>query len=89
MRAAVTADFCNGVSAQLDFDHWTFISCDISLTLTRDPIGEWILVDAQTWIDSNGGGVACGRLGDRRGWFVRAAQSLLVERRTTEKGSAR
>lgn len=81
MRAAMTADFCNGASAVLDASQWTFINGDISLNLTRMPRGEWILLDAETWLDPAGGGIASARLADRAGYFGRAAQSLVVERR--------
>jgi acyl-CoA thioesterase len=81
MRAAATADFCNGTSAVLDFAQWTFINGDLTLSLARDPVGDWILLDAESWLAPNGAGIAAGRLADRDGYFGRAAQSLLVEAR--------
>ena len=82
MRAAMTADFCNGVSAMLDFHAWTFINADITISLARPPVGEWILLDAQTWLGNRGAGIAFARLGDQRGYFGRAVQSLVIEKRT-------
>jgi len=32
MRAAITADFCNGTSSVLDFKEWTFINGDLTST---------------------------------------------------------
>jgi hypothetical protein len=81
MRAAMTADFCNGVSSVLDFRRWTFINADLSVTLARMPVGEWILLDAQTWLGGEGAGIAFARLGDERGYFGRAVQSLVIEPR--------
>jgi len=81
MRAAMTADFCNGVSAVLDAGHWTFINSDLSINLTRLPVGEWILLDAETWLDRGGGGIAFARMADMAGYFGRAVQSLVIERR--------
>jgi hypothetical protein len=81
MRAAMTADFCNGVSSVLDFRHWTFINADLSINLARMPIGEWILLDAQTWLGEHGAGIAFAKLGDERGYFGRAVQSLVIEKR--------
>jgi len=81
MRAAIAADFCNGVSSPLDAKRWTFINGDVTLSLARLPIGEWILVNAETWLGPDGGGVALARLGDETGYFGRAAQSLIIERR--------
>ena len=81
MRAAIAADFCNGVSSKLDAKEWTFINADITLNLARTPVGEWILVDAETWLGPDGCGIALARLGDTTGYFGRAAQSVIIERR--------
>jgi hypothetical protein len=81
MRAVITADFCNGASAVLDPGQWTFINGDLSLSLTRMPAGEWILLDAETWLGPDGGGIAFARMADTNGYFGRAVQSLLIERR--------
>jgi Acyl-CoA thioesterase C-terminal domain/Acyl-CoA thioesterase N-terminal domain len=81
MRAAVCADFCNGASAVLDPRKWSFINADISLNLARTPVGEWILLDARTWPGQCGSALAFARLADTNGWFGRASQSLIIERR--------
>lgn len=81
MRAAMTGDFCNGVSSVLNFAEWTFINADLTISLARQPVGEWILLDAQTWIGERGAGLAFAKLGDERGYFGRAIQSLVIERR--------
>lgn len=80
MRAAMTADFSNGVSSALGRD-WTFINGDLSINLMRMPVGEWILLDAETWVDPTGTGMAAGRLADERGYFGRCVQSLVIEKR--------
>ena len=51
------------------------------LVLARDPVGEWILLDAETWLGPDGSGVAFARLGDTQGYFGRAIQSVLIEKR--------
>ncbi|MDP2260409.1 MAG: thioesterase family protein [Caulobacter sp.] len=81
MRAALTADFCNGVSAVLDFQQWTYINGDLSVNFARDPVGDWILLDAETWVGDSGGAMAFARLADRDGYFGRAVQSVLIEKR--------
>ena len=81
MRAVVAADFCNGTSAVLDFKHWTFINADLTVSLARQPVGQWILLDAESWIGPDGAGLAMARLADQRGYFGRAVQSLVVEKR--------
>jgi hypothetical protein len=81
MRAVIAADFCNGTSAALDFREWTFINADLTVNMAREPIGEWVLLDADCWIGPDGSGLAMARLADVNGYFGRAAQSLVVERR--------
>lgn len=82
MRAAMTGDFCNGISSALDFEQWTFINADLTVSLARMPIGAWVLLDAQTWLGDHGAGLAFAKLGDQRGYFGRAIQSLVIEKRS-------
>ena len=81
MRAVAVGDFSNGISSMLDFTKWTFINADLSVSLARNPEGEWILLNAQTWIGNDGGGIAAARLADRKGYFGRVVQNLVVEKR--------
>jgi hypothetical protein len=81
MRAVIAADFCNGTSAALDFRDWMFLNADLTLSMTREPVGEWILLDAESWIGPEGAGLAMARLADRGGYFGRCAQTLVIERR--------
>jgi hypothetical protein len=81
MRAVVAADFCNGTSAALDFRQWTFINADLTVNFARAPVGEWILLDAESWIGPDGAGLAMARLADVSGYFGRVVQSLVVEKR--------
>ena len=81
MRAVVASDFCNGTSAVLDFRQWTFLNADLTVSLAREPVGKWILLDAESWIGPDGAGLAMARLADERGYFGRAVQSLVIEKR--------
>lgn len=81
MRAVVAADFCNGTSAALDFHEWTFINADLTVNFARQPVGEWILLDAESWIGPDGAGLAMARLADTGGYFGHAIQSLVIEKR--------
>jgi hypothetical protein len=81
MRAVVAADFSNGTSSSLDFREWTFINADLTVSLARQPVGEWILLDGESWIGPDGAGLAMSRLADERGYFGRAVQSLVIEKR--------
>ncbi len=81
MRAVVAADFCNGTSAALDFRHWIFLNADLTVSMAREPVGEWILLDAESWIGPDGAGLAMARLADTQGYFGRCVQSLVIEKR--------
>jgi hypothetical protein len=77
-RAVAAADFGNGISRVLDFERYLFINADLTVHLLREPIGEWVLLDAQTRIGGEGAGLARSRLSDGSGEIGLAAQSLLV-----------
>jgi len=81
VRAVVAADFCNGTSAALDFRDWIFLNADLTVSMAREPVGEWILLDAESWIGPDGTGLAMARLADERGYFGRAVQSLVIDMR--------
>jgi hypothetical protein len=81
MRAVVAADFCNATSVALDFKRWTFLNADLTISLSRQPVGDWILLDGDCNIGPDGAGLAMARIGDQRGYFGRAVQSLVIERR--------
>lgn len=81
MRAAATADFGNGVSSSLDFQTYTYINADLDLSFARAPQGEWMLLDAETWVGDAGRGFATSRLGDAQGYFGRGLQNLVISRR--------
>jgi hypothetical protein len=81
MRAVVAADFSNGTASSLDFRAWTYINADLTVSLVRQPVGEWILLDGESWIGPDGAGLAMSRLADRQGYFGRAVQSLVIEKR--------
>ncbi len=76
MRAVIAADFCNGTAAALDFRDWTFLNADLTVSMSREPVGEWILLDAESWIGPEGAGLAMARLADLNGYFGRCVQSL-------------
>ena len=80
-RVAVAADSSNGVSAALDFSKYLFVNCDLTINLFRRPVGEWICLDAKSWIGGNSCGLAESALYDERGLIGRATQSLAVRAR--------
>ena len=83
-RAVAAADFGNGVSAVLPFADWLFVNTDLTVQLHREPVGEWIGLDARTDVSREGFGAAMSILHDEEGRFGAAAQSLYVERRARD-----
>ena len=66
-RALLIADSGSGVSATLDARRFLFINVDLAVVLTRDPVGEWVLLDAATTIGEQGTGLAETKISDIRG----------------------
>ncbi len=81
MRVALAADFSNGVGSVLDFKKWLFINADLTVTMAREPVGEWILLNSEMTLGEDGAGLSISRLGDEKGYFGRAVQCLVVEPR--------
>lgn len=80
-RVAVAADSGNGVSAALDFKTHSFVNCDLTINLLRQPLGEWVCLDARTALGGNGCGLAQSVLYDEAGLIGHATQSLAVRSR--------
>jgi hypothetical protein len=80
-RAVAAGDFGNGASRVADWDHWLFVNTDLTVHLHRDPVGEWIGLDAHSTLQPDGSGLAVSTLHDRTGAIGVALQSLYVDRR--------
>lgn len=80
-RLLLLADSGNGVSRQLDVDQWLFVNTELTVHITRTPVGEWLCLDAATDIGDAGTGVATSTLSDRAGRVARGAQALLIRPR--------
>lgn len=77
-RLFVIADSGNGVSSVLDPLEWLFINSELTVHLYREPVGEWIALDAKTAIGPDGVGTAFSTLHDSQGAVGRGAQALLI-----------
>jgi hypothetical protein len=77
-RLFVVADSGNGVSSRMDPLEWLFINSELTVHLYREPVGEWIALDAATAIGPDGSGAAFSVLHDERGPVGRGAQALLI-----------
>src|SRR5690606_37523678 len=80
-RVAAAADFSNGISWVLPFQHWIFPDPDLTVHLSRPPTGEWVGLDALTLPSDQGMAMAESALFDEGGRLGRAVQSLLLQRR--------
>jgi acyl-coenzyme A thioesterase PaaI-like protein len=80
-RVMAGADFGNGISAVLPYDRWIYVNPDLTVTLFRLPVDEWVGFDAVTRVGDEGVGLAESAVYDRRGRIGRATQTLLLEPR--------
>jgi hypothetical protein len=80
-RVAAVADFGNGISSALPYESHLFINADLAITLHRLPSTEWVALDAVTFPERHGVGIAESVLYDERGRIGHATQALLLESR--------
>jgi acyl-Coa thioesterase superfamily protein/acyl-CoA thioesterase superfamily protein len=78
-RVAAAADFGSGVGNPLRYTRATAINADVSISLHRHPITEWVCLESGAWVNPHGVGLVETRLHDERGTIGRSVQSLLVE----------
>ncbi|RJO78323.1 thioesterase family protein [Nocardia panacis] len=80
-RALAAADFGNGISSVLPWQQYYFINTDLTVHLTREPVGEWVCLDALTHAEPDGIGLVEGLLSDPQGRLGQSTQTLLIGRR--------
>jgi acyl-CoA thioesterase len=81
VRAIACADFANGLSMELPFQEWLFPTVDLSVSLTRAPLDEWILIDAKNEMTDTARAFCHARLSDSAGVFGHSLQTVLAQRR--------
>ncbi|MDQ3790763.1 MAG: thioesterase family protein [Actinomycetota bacterium] len=77
-RVLAVADSGSGMSSLLDPRKWLFINSELTVHVYREPVGEWIAMDARTAIGPDGFGTAVSVLHDQNGSIGRGAQALLI-----------
>ncbi len=80
-RVAAAADFGNGVSGSLPYEHYVYINPDLTVHLLRPPVGEWVGMRTTSWYGAAGAGLAESALFDEAGRLGRSCQSLFVDTR--------
>jgi hypothetical protein len=77
-RTVAIADSGNGLSSLVDPADWLFINTELTVHAFREPVGDWILMQARSSLDPAGIGLADTELSDTSGRFGRGAQALLI-----------
>ena len=54
----VVADSGNGASNVLDWARYLFINTELTVHFLREPVGEWVLLDARDRLAEGGAGLA-------------------------------
>jgi hypothetical protein len=81
-RAVAAADYgTGGTYARLPFAEWSYLNADLTVNLSRTPVGEWIGMETDGIVQGTGTGLSIGQLHDRDGRVGQSAQSLLIEPR--------
>lgn len=75
---AMAADYGTFISPPAPLRQWTFANLDISIHLTRLPVGDWLLLDGISESAGNGTGVGTLSIGDREGMLGMSHQSLFI-----------
>lgn len=78
-RVAAAGDFGNGVAAAFDRGRYSCINPDLTITLHRLPVGEWVGLASATYAEPSGYGVAESVLHDEQGRIGRGIQTVLIE----------
>ncbi len=78
-RLAAMADFTSGTANFLPVDRWSSINADVSLYVLREPVGEWIAVDAVAHVAGDGIGHSEARLYDAIGLVGTGATAQVVD----------
>jgi hypothetical protein len=71
-------DSASGISAALDPAEWAFLNTEITVHLLREPVGDWVCVEAETTLGPGSAGVAVAAVHDELGLVARSTQGLLV-----------
>ena len=77
-RLMACVDSASGVSSCLDVREWTFMNTELTVHVLREPVGEWVCLDATTTLAGTSVGVCTSGVHDAGGLVARSAQALLV-----------
>jgi len=78
VKAAFFADYGGGVGCATKTAEWSYANLDINLQFMRMPVGEWFLIDAETFMAGNGHGTAFSTFADMDGVYAKGVQTIFV-----------
>jgi hypothetical protein len=78
-RLATFADFTSGSANFLPVTEWSSINADVSMTVLREPVGEWIAVDAVAHAAGDGIGHSRASFYDVEGFIGSGATTQVVD----------
>lgn len=78
-RVVLVADAESGICNPLDVRRYTFVNPDLTVLLDREPLGEWLCLEAVSSASPLGIGLAQSAVHDAYGPVGRSAQSLVIE----------
>jgi len=79
----MAADFGTGIAPPLRTAEWSLANVDLSIHLSRLPESSWLFLDAVSHTAGNGYGVTNTQIGDRRGMFATAHQTMFISEART------
>jgi hypothetical protein len=82
-RVLLMVDSANGLSAVLDVEKYLFVPVNLTVSLERYPVAEWVGMHAETSLTSDGVGITRAHIFDERGMIGEALQTLYVEPRAS------
>lgn len=77
-RVAILADSGSGVGLSVDLETVLSINVDVTLTMWRELVGEWVFMSARTVSGPVGAGMAETALGDLDGFGGKVLQTMVV-----------
>ena len=77
-RLMTCIDSASGASAALDVREWGFLNTELTVHVLREPVGEWVCLDAETHLGPGSVGIATSTAYDELGPVARSSQALLV-----------
>jgi hypothetical protein len=86
-RVVAAGDFGNGIAPAVPWEGHTFINPDLTVHVERQPVDEWVALQAQTRVVRGSVALAESVLWDRRGRIGRAVQTLLVAEAAGARGA--